>query len=235
MRIFSSVKSVVLLLTPPIVINLYNDYKAKPSRYQKRNDEALKHFPHDFEVIEFSFIDLENAYDLKWGWWSRIFEYELTLAKIRELGVGPKSMIHNTCWGYHGSHVLFKNALESLSENVTNSDLLSSSISNTTTYDLRQRPINTWENSFDFVINISTIEEIAAPHIEVIDNLLSMLKPGGALLATFDIPGIQLEAVEKLLGMRIKKVPNPVNGMNSPYQMNEYALLTTGYFIIRKL
>lgn len=220
---------------PPIIINAYNDYKVKPSRYQKRNQEALRHFSHVFEIIEFSYIDLKSAYDLKWGWWSRVFEYELALSKIRDLGVESNSIIHNTCWGYHGSHILFKNALEALSANVTNSDILSSSISKTTTYDLRKPPLDTWKNNFDFVVNISTIEEIAAPHIEIIENLLTMVKPGGILIATFDIPGIQLEVVEQLLQACIKKVHNPVNGTNSPYQMDEYALLSVGYFIIRKL
>jgi hypothetical protein len=235
MHIFSWLKRLILLFTPPIIINIYNGYKIKPSRYLKRNKSVLQNFSHRFEVLEFSLIDVDSPYDLKWGWWSRIFEYELALSKITELGAERNSTIHNTCWGYHGSHILFKNALESISSRVTNSDILSSSISNTTLYDLRKRPTENWRNAFDFVINISTIEEIAAPHLEIIENLLAMVKPNGILLATFDIPGIQLREVEELFGAKVCKVPNPVDGLNSPYQMNEFASLTAGYFIIRKL
>lgn len=235
MKIFSWLKSSILLFTPPIIINIYNAHKTKPSRYLKKNNEVLRNFSQEFEVIEFSYIDVDSSYDLKWGWWSRVFEYELALAKIKELGVQRNSTIHNTCWGYHGSHILFKNALESTSVHVTNSDILSSSIPNTTTYDLRKPPIDDWRNAFDFVMNISTIEEIASPHLEIIENLLTMVKPNGILLATFDIPGIQLREVEELLGAKIGQVLNPVNGMNSPYQMNEFADLNAGYFIIRKL
>ena len=178
---------------------------------------------------------MQLPFDLKWGWWSRVFEYELAISKLSHFGVNRQSSIHNTCWGYHGSHTLFKNELEQLSGHVTNSDLLFSTISNTTTYDLRETPPENWWNAFDYVINISTIEEIAFSHIKVIDNLLTMVKSGGILIATFDIPGIQLGYVENLLNAEIKQVINPVNGANSPYQMNEYAGLTTGFFVLRKV
>jgi SAM-dependent methyltransferase len=220
---------------PPIFINLYNRQRSKPSRFAKANEVAIKDFTQSFDVLEFSLIDVDLPYDLKWGWWSRIFEYELAISKLRDLGVNAQSSIHNTCWGYHGSHTLFKNELESLSDGVTNSDLLFSTISNTTTYDLRETPPEIWRNAFDFVLNISTIEEIAFPHIKVIENLLTMVKPGGILIATFDIPGIQLGFVENLLNARIKQVTNPVTGANSPYQMNEFIGLTTGFFVLRKI
>ena len=235
MHYFTVAKRRILPLIPPIIINFYNFHKSKPSRFSQTNETAIRDWVQPFELLEFSLIDLSSDFDLKWGWWSRVFEYELAISKLQSLGVDRQSSIHNTCWGYHGSHTLFKNKLESLSDKVTNSDILASQISNTTTYDLRTPPPDDWRNAFDFVINISTIEEISFSHIKIIENLLTMVKPGGILIATFDIPGIQLEYVEQLLNTRIKQVENPVNGTNSPYQMNEFASLTAGYFALRKV
>ena len=235
MQYFARAKRLLLPFIPPILINFYTYQKSKPSKFAKANEIAIKDFAQSFELLEFSLIDLQLPFDLKWGWWSRVFEYELAISKLRHFGVNRQSSIHNTCWGYHGSHTLFKNELELLSGNVTNSDLLFSTISNTTTYDLRETPPENWWNAFDYVINISTIEEIAFSHIKVIDNLLTMVKSGGILIATFDIPGIQLDYVENLFDAEIKQVINPVNGANSPYQMNEYAGLTTGFFVLRKV
>jgi len=235
MTFFADLKRVIIPFIPPIFINFYNHKRSQPSRFAKANELAIEDFAESFAVLEFSFIDIDLPYDLKWGWWSRIFEYELAISKLRDLGVNYHSSIHNTCWGYHGSHTLFKNELELLSGDVTNSDLLFSTIPNTTIYDLRKTPPDLWRDAFDFVINISTIEEIAFSHIRIIENLLTMVKPGGILIATFDIPGIQLGFVENLLNAKIKRVTNPVTGVNSPYQMNEFAGLTTGFFVLRKI
>ena len=101
---------------------------------------AVGNFDKNFEILEFSLIDLNQPFNLKWGWWSRIFEYEL-----------------------------------------------------------------------------------------------SMVKPGGFLITTFDILEIQLDYVENLFQSKIRQVLNPVSGSNSPYQMNEFQNLTVGFFILRKI
>ena len=88
---------------------------------------------------------------------------------------------------------------------------------------------------FDFVINVSTIEEIKYPHTKIIENLLGMLKVGGFLIATFDLPGLQLEMVEKLFGRKIQLVSIPVTGRTSPYRMDQFDYLKVGYFVIQKL
>jgi hypothetical protein len=235
MRAIKRAKRAVLLLTPPLVINYLNDLRAKPERYTKSNAEARKNFKHNFEVLEFSLISADSPFDLKWGWWSRVYEYDLAIEKMKKLGLKDSSKIHNTCWGYHGSHILFKNELEKLSKNVTNSDLITSDIPNTTTYDLRNHMPSNWVEEFDFVVNISTIEEIPFSHVRIVENLLTMVKPNGYLIATFDIPGIQLDEISKLLNRPIEDVVNPLRGDNSPYQMNEFSNLRVGYLVLKKL
>jgi len=235
MRFKVKLKKVILLLTPPLIINLNNNRKTKVGRYLQENERAIEKFPYNFEVLEFSYIDISSPFNLKWGWWSRVYEYELAISKLKSLGVQQESSLHNTCWGYHGSHILFKKELESISQNVTNSDALFSEIENTTTHDLRGSVPENWIGKYDFVINISTIEEIPFSHVKIVENLLSMTKNYGYLIATFDIPGLQLDQIEKLLKRKIQHVEQPLRGDNSPYQMNEYSDLKVGYFVLRKL
>jgi hypothetical protein len=235
MRIKSKLKKFAVLVTPPIVMNLYSDSKTKPQKYSALNQTALEDFSVKFEVLDFSYIDVQSPYELKWGWWSRVFEYELAISKLKKLGVSEDSVLHNTCWGYHGSHILFKNELEGISKNVTNSDILASEVPNTCVLDLRSTPNKELLNKFDFVINISTIEEIPFSHIKVIENLLSMVKRGGYLIATFDIPGLQLKEIEDLFKVKISETPEPVTGRNSPYPMYEFENLKVGYFVLRKV
>lgn len=189
----------------------------------------------DFEVIDFKLIDTSYAFDLKWGWWSRVYEYELVLRKLRELKCLPESHVHNTCWGFQGCHILFKTELESDYSNVVNSDLRSSLLANTVVYDLREPCPDEWNGKFDFVINVSTIEEINYPHTQIIENLLSMVKVGGYLIATFDLPGLQLEMIEKLFGRKMQLTSNPVTGGSSVDRMDQFDYLKVGYFVIQRL
>lgn len=235
MPIINRIKRILMLLTPPVFIHLVNNWKTNPNRYVNVNKDRIKNFSHHFEVLEFSYIDANLPFNNQWGWWSRVYEYELVIRKIEELGAKSNAHVHNTSWGYHGNHVLFKKALEEKYEFVTNSDLLESNIENTDVYDLRLPPPGKWKNQFDFVINVSTVEEIASSHIMVIENLLEMTKTGGHLIVTFDIPGMQLDSLEELFGRSISIVESPVTGINSPYRMDEYADLTVGYFVITKL
>lgn len=235
MRSIENVKRLVILLTPPILLHTYNNFKNNEKRFIKSNKVHLSNFKQNFEVVEFSFIDSNSKYDLKWSWWSRVFEYELALNYLKNLGASKQTYIHNTCWGYHGSHILFKDELEKISNHVTNSDLISSQIRNTQIHDIRKPVPEGWKNHFDFVINISTIEEIAYSHICIIENLLEMVAPGGHLIVTFDLPGLQLEDVEKLFDREIKNVVSPITGTNSPYVMPEFAELKSGFFVLKKV
>jgi len=68
-------------------------------------------------------------------------------------------------------HVDFKNELEGMSNNVMNSDIRRSVIPNTCIYDVTKEPDSSMVESFDFVINVSTIEEINYPNDKVFINL----------------------------------------------------------------
>ena len=199
-----------------------------------RNKKAIRGFESLFEVIEFSFIRLSDSYNSKWQEWSRIYEYELMLDRIKKLSSSQNIKVHNTCWGFHGVHVEFKEQLESLFSEVTNSDLMASEVPNTTVYDVTKPVPEKWDGAFDFVINVSTVEEIDYPHIMVIQNLLKMVKPGGYLVVTFDFPGIQLEMVEQLLGQQISRFEDELTGANSPIPNHDFANLRAGFFILRR-
>lgn len=228
-------RSLIRTLTPPAMLKVYRKLKAKPQRFRRANIEVIENFPFNFKVIDFKLIDTSYIFDLKWEWWSRVYEYELILQKLLDLNCLPQSKIHNTCWGFQGCHVLFKSELESLYSNVVNSDVLVSTISNTEVHDLRKTCPDKWVGKFDFVINVSTIEEIKFPHTQIFENLLRMVKVGGFLVATFDIPGLQLEMMEKLFGRKIQLVKNPVTGGTSVYKMDQFDYLNVGYFVVQRL
>ena len=65
----------------------------------------------NFKVIDFKLIDTSVEFDLKWGWWSRVYDYGLVFQKLRELKCSPQSQVHNTWWGFQGCHILFKSEL----------------------------------------------------------------------------------------------------------------------------
>ena len=230
-----SMRRFIISLTPPIIFNFYLNLRYRSKRVKRKNIKALKNFKLKFKVLDFKLIDANYKYDIKWGWWSRIFEYELVLQKLKDLNSSSQSLIHNTCWGYQGSHILFKSELESMYSTVVNSDIQPSLIGNTVVHDLRNTCPADWNDKFDFVLNISTIEEIDYPHIQIFENLLKMVKVGGFLISTFDLPGLQLEMFEKLFGVKIQDTHNPVTGISSPYRMDEFYNLKVGYFVIHRI
>ena len=228
-------KSLILDFTPPIVLRWYTKLVGRQSRFSKRNILAVRNFSMKFEVLDFSYIDINSKFDLMWGWWSRVYEYPLVLDQLNKLGWNQDSTIHNTCWGSQGCHILFKDQLEERTSFVINSDIIPSTVANTTIFDLRKNPPQDWRNHFDFVLNVSTLEEIRFPHVVIFENLLAMVKPGGYLIATFDLPGLDLKMFEELFNCKIKQVKERVNGQNSPYQMSQFAQLEVGFMVVKKL
>jgi hypothetical protein len=217
------------------LIKFYRQLRYSPKTYKRKNLEAINSFALDFKVLEFKLVDIDYKFDYKWGWWSRVYEYELILQKLEQLKSNRNSLVHNTCWGYQGCHILFKDQLESKFDSVINSDILESQISNAIVHDLRSECPKEWENYFDFVINVSTLEEIRFPHIKVFENLLKMVKTNGYLIVTFDVPGLHLKSFEKLFNRKIDNVNSPISGKNSPYRMDQFEFLNSGYFIVRKM
>jgi len=222
-------------LTPPLIFNFYLKLRYNPKKFDRISIKAIQDFKLNFKVLDFKLIDTSYKYDYKWSWWSRIYEYELVLDKLKELNCSKESLIHNTCWGYQGCHILFKTELESRYSNIVNSDIQSSLITNTVVHDLKLPCPVEWNEKFDFVLNVSTIEEIHYSHIKIFENLLKMVKKGGFLIATFDLPGMQLDMFENLFGQKIQLTNSPINGVSSAYRMDQFEFLNVGYFIVQRI
>jgi len=199
------------------------------------------------KVLKFEYFDNNNTANKIYStfnetintppfFWSRPYEYQFILDELL-LDLNDNSSIHNTCWGFEGVHITFKNVLEKHFKNVTNSDIKKSDILNTIVYDITKDNPNL-HNKFDYVLNISALEEIQnADHVELLKNHYNQLKIGGKLLITFDVHatrGLQLDKVEKFLGQKIKDVEHRLNGSNSKFKNERYSHLNCGKLIIEK-
>jgi hypothetical protein len=196
------------------------------------------------EVIEFRFLTTDDNSDTKYGAWSRVYEYPFVLNKLKELGANKNSLIHNTSWGYEGCHVTFKNDLDAIYDTCAHTDVRPSNLPKTLIYDITKNEPGL-NNMFDFVINISTIEEVGYDNIEIIKNLFNQVKPGGYLIITFDYCN-QLQCIEGQGSMNLNKVSdfigkhiegsnnNIINGNNSILPQNIWSHLNCGTLILRK-
>ena len=201
------------------------------------------------EVVDFRFLTVNDDYDLttyvcQADIWSRIYEYPLILNTLKNLNALTDSKIHNTSWGFEGCHVIFKNVLDNLYNNVLHSDIRPSNLEKTAIYDITKKINNDYLNYFDFVFNISTIEEVNYPHESIIINLIEQVKPGGYLIFTFDYDenncntfgngSINLDHLESILNNKINNYPNALSGHNSIIKSNLYQHLKCGMVILKK-
>jgi SAM-dependent methyltransferase len=189
------------------------------------------------KLIEFRLINLDDNYVDKFNdgsAWSRVYEYPLVLSKLIELGATKDSIIHNSCWGYDDVHIRFKNELDIHYENTVHSDVRQSNLEKTFLYNITSDSPEFLKNKFDFVINISTVEEVNFNHFKIIQNLYDQLKVGGHLIITFDYPGLDLNLIEKSLNCSLKTFHNNLNGRNSKLQNLNYSHLSCGLLIIKK-
>jgi SAM-dependent methyltransferase len=188
------------------------------------------------KVLEFKYFDssddsVEEYFD--GHCWSRPYEYCKVESQLRE-HVEEGSKIHNTSWGFEGPHVQFKECIDELKMHVFHTDIIPSTLENTGVYDITQSPKEEWKESFDAVVNISTVEEVPFDHVTVMKNLLDMVKPGGYLFITFDLPGLQLETVEQFVGASIQDTKNRLTGNSSKFTNPMWGHLTCGYLAIQK-
>ena len=197
------------------------------------------------EVISFRFLNLDDTKNPKYEAWSRIYEYPFVLDALTKLGASSNSTIHNTCWGFLSCHIEFKNDLDKLCNNVLHSDIRPSNLKNTIIYDATKKIEDKYINYFDFVINVSTIEEINHPNIEVFNNLLEQVKPGGYLIVTFDYDknncssygqgSMNLSEVETYVGQSCTPLEiNSINGSNSILPQHYFQNLNCGILILKK-
>ena len=187
------------------------------------------------KLIEFRSINRDFKHDLDGLYWSRIYEYPLVLNLLEKYGANSESLIHNTCWGHLGVHIWFKNILDKKYVNNINSDIKKSNESNTYVYNLKDNPKEEWVKKFDFILNISTLEEVNADHIKVFQKSFSMVKPGGFFISTFDLPGLQLDKFEKLFNQKYITSDNDITGINSEIEQRQYARLRCGYMVVQKI
>jgi hypothetical protein len=196
------------------------------------------------EVVEYRFLTTNDKYDLNYPWWSRAYEYPFVLEQLQKLGASTSSKIHNTSWGFEGMHVRFKEVLDNEYSDCIHSDVRASILPKTMYYDITKTIESRYKNFFDFVINISTIEEVGHDNISIIKNLFDQVKVGGYLILTFDYDknvkteacgSINIDSVNEFTGMKIEKNKYMISGNNSAYIQHYYNNLNCGVLILKKV
>jgi len=195
----------------------------------------------NFKVIDFKFAKANDSYDLKYmqsGAWSRIYEYKfvtdfINSRKLKDFSI-PK--IHNSSWGYEGVHVIFRDELDKIGEYL-HSDICKSEFRETYEYNITTEK-KEFENKFDFVVNISTIEHLKTKEerLLAIENLFKQVKIGGYFVLTFDYPRVSIEEIENFLGIKLVEddVKLRLNGENSKYPNEIYKNLNIVYLTLQK-
>ena len=193
----------------------------------------------DFDVLEFKNFSTDDQSDPKWGAWSRAYEYEWVLNNLKRLGATSGSTVHNTSWGFEGGpytcHKEFKDTLDGRGYETLHSDIQPSDLPRTTLWNLLEDPPSDWIEGFDFVINVSTLEEVNGNHVQILRRLFSMVKKGGYLLCTFDLPGLQLPLIEEEVEENyFARVKEKITGTNSVYPEPRFDYLTAGCLLIQR-
>ena len=193
----------------------------------------------DFEVLTFRFADSTDNFDAKYiqaGAWSRPYEYFFVIDFIRwnMLKNMKKPEIHNTSWGFEGIHVTFRDELDKIGKCV-HSDIVTSKFRETFYYDITKEE-KEFEDKFDFVVNISTIEHLPTvkDRLSAIENLFKQVKPNGYLIMTFDFPRVNLTEIKTFVKSECHILHHVLNGENSVNPNLIYKDLNIIYLIIKK-
>lgn len=193
----------------------------------------------NFKVIDFRFANSNDEFDKKFeqeGAWSRIYEYKYVIDfimwnKLKDLSI-PE--VHNTSWGFEGIHVIFRDELDKLGKCI-HSDIVNSEFRDTYYYDITTEK-NDFENKFDFVLNVSTIEHLndVNDRLDAINNLFKQVKNSGYLILTFDYPRVDLNEIETLVNEKCVVGDDILNGVNSIMPNENYKDLNIIYLILQK-
>jgi hypothetical protein len=194
------------------------------------------------KIIDFRYLTRSDLFNKKYLAWSRIYEYPYVLNVLKELDADATSIIHNTSWGFEGCHVTFKDNLDDVYINTLHSDIKHSKLKRTTTHDITKKAEAKFIEHFDFVLNISTVEEVNYSHVTIIQNLLEQVKVGGYLIITFDynvknttgVGSLQLKEVEQFLNIKLEDIDNKISGLNSENVEERNKLLNCGVLVIQK-
>ena len=188
------------------------------------------------KTIDFRFASKDDAYDERFilpHIWSRPYEYHYVLDFIQSTGLeSPK--IHNSSWGFEGVHVIFRDVLDEIGD-CLHSDIVKSKFRDTYYYNILKEKED-FENKFDFVLNVSTIEHLKSNRARelAIENLFKQVKTGGYLVVTFDYPKANLGEIERLINSKCTISGDRLNGDNSIMQNIKYANLNIVYLIVKK-
>ena len=163
-------------------------------------------------VKKFSYFSNSDYYDLKWGQWSRIYEYPFVINTIKKLWLFNPT-IHNTwCWGWD-IHLQFAKELENywIVLNTDNESWHWGILPNNfMKYDL----LTKCNYKSDIVLCISTLEHLRNPLV-ALQNLIEATKEWWYLIITLDSPPVDLKQIEDYLWMKCKDIENKVNPKNS--------------------
>lgn len=189
-----------------------------------------------FEVIDFRFAEITDKFDIKYSAWSRVYEYKYVIDFIKEHKYNDFIIpeIHNTSWGFEGVHIIFRDELDLIGKSV-HSDIVYSIYRDSNYYDITTEN-KEFENKFNFVLNISTIEHLnnIKERLIAIQNLFKQVKIGGYLILTFDYPRVNLLEIENLVNKRCEVPINVLNGKNSVCPNKNYENLNIVYLILQK-
>ena len=172
-------------------------------------------------INEFRFLcPNEIFFNQRYKNWSRCYEwgYVFGLAHFCKFKTA-----HNTCCGTNALHNLFASDLVSLIPHVLNTDIFPSD--NGVVFDNHKihSVIDPYNDRFDLVVCISTLEELPPQEIEtVLKNLLDQVNPGGRLIITCDYPQVNIPVLEAFTGVPITDVSVRLNGSNSIYANDGY-------------
>lgn len=216
--------------------------------------EELEKRPwYDMKLEEFRTITVEDRHDSYFSYvkaWSRLYEYPMVMDMIdKYCGNFGELSVHNTCWGWEGVHIVFKEYLESRFASVVNTDRNRSNHKNTDVWDISHPCPEEYKEKFDVVLNISTLEEVpAAIQEKCFFNMMDQVKTGGFLICTFDIPGLNIPLFENMFDSgemfdaskhphlyEPLSPPENLNGANSVLPNPRYKHLNCGIMVIRKL
>jgi len=185
------------------------------------------------KILEFRKIRRSDRCDEKYVAWSRIYEYPLIMDMIKKYSDVKNPSLHNTSWGFEGCHVTFKNDLDHILSDCIHSDIKVSNLPKTEIWDITKSSRSEWHDNFDVVINVSTLEEVDYDHVEIFDNLLAQVKPGGLLICTFDLPGLDLPKFENMFS-NIERFDDELNNHNSNIPAFKERNLECGLMVIQK-
>lgn len=188
------------------------------------------------KIKEFRFLTTEDRSDSLYkhdgAIWSRPYEYPFVLDSIQSYK-NTTEKVHNTSWGYEGVHVIFKNELDKLYDCI-HSDIKLSNYDKTKLWDITKPPEKNDIVFYDVVINVSTVEEVNYDHVSILKNLFSMVKPGGILIVTMDVPGAQLDKITEWLGDQPKQSGKKLTGNNSAFPNSRYEHLNVVALVLEK-